>query len=131
MILPNILPIYQEVVDSILESVFIGKECKLYYETKEKCNCEGICEECDGTGNVYIIKTTRIRIYNKNKVWSETAGIQFVDGRCQIIGYAADVVNIKQCSYLKIEDRRFKLATEPLRHGFGSRYFTAYVDLIK
>lgn len=130
MQIPDILPIYNEAIDALLNATFVGREAKLYYETKQRCTCEGICTQCDGTGNIYIIKTTRLRVYSKSKVWSETGLIQFVDGRCQIIGYMSDVENIKRCSYLKIENKRFTLSTEPLRHGFGDRYFTAYINLV-
>jgi hypothetical protein len=130
MDIPNdIFGCYEEGVEALLNSPYIGREAKLYYETKQKCICEGICSDCNGVNKVILLDTITIRIYNSTKQWLQTGGIQFIDGRCQILGRMKDADTLSRCTYILAEGKKFKLITHPMRHGFGSNYFIAYMDL--
>lgn len=130
MQIPNdIFSVYEEAVDALLSSDYTSKDAELFYQKKVTSTSPGL--ESSSSIEDISLGTIRVRIFNKTRMWLETGGIQFVDGRCQIYGLMTDVPLIKKCVYLLIEGHRFKLVTEPLRHGFGNKYFTAFIDLIK
>lgn len=121
---------YQEAVDALLSSDYTSKDVLLYYEKKAPYSANGLSDS-DEVSETILLDTIRLRVHNKTKQWSQTGGVQFTDGRCQIYGLMSDADTIKRCTYLEIEDHKFKLATEPMRHGFGTKYFTAFIELLK
>lgn len=131
MEIPNdIFSVYEEAVEALLASNYTAKDAVLYY-TKPKKNTSNTLS---GPGDQPVdikLGDIRLRIHNRTRQWLETGGIQFVDGRSQIYGLMSDVPLLKKCTYLTIEGHNFNLVTEPMRHGFGSKYFTAFIDLIK
>lgn len=121
---------YEEAVDALLASTYTSKEVNLYYEKKATHSGLGL----DATGGVdetILIDTIRLRLYNKDKKWSQAGGVEFVDGMCKIIGLSTDKANIKKCTYLEIDGQHYKLVGEPLGHGFGTKYFAATIQIIK
>lgn len=130
MEIPNdIFDIYEEAVDALLANSYIGKDAQLYYQKKVTSTENGLSG--DPEVEDILLDTIKLRIYSKTRQWTQVGGVQFVDGRSQIFGLMSDVPKIKKCVYLLIEGHRYTLTTEPQRHGFGDKYFTAFIDLIK
>ena len=131
MEIPNdIFSIYEEAVDALLASNYTAHDAKLYYTQPKRNSSSTLKTVADDTNDI-LLGTIRLRIHNRTKQWLESGGIQFVDGRSQIYGLMSDVPLIKKCTYITIEGHDFNLTTEPMRHGFGNKYFTAYIDLVK
>lgn len=125
MIPDNIFDDYFEFVDELLINDNISDEATLYYVVKS--NVIGF----DSTENISS-ETVRIRVYENPKNWNKNGGIEFINGRCKIIGTKEVLDKIRNCSYLSINNLDYKLATEPMSHGFKSsnkKYYSAFIDL--
>lgn len=121
---------YFDTVDWLLEEPHIGKTCTVNYETKSTKDYNIYGEELYTEDTISTDKI-QLRIYYTPKNWIKTSmNIEIIDGRIQILGYMKDVDKVKNSSTITIEGYEYKLATNPLRHGFGQRYFLAFMDLI-
>lgn len=139
---------YYQAADEFIDNSFIGKDVTVVYETKEDCpNCNqnnydgsispfnnGLCPYCGGKSFIETQNTEniRLRVYHNNKSWIKIGNIETADGRAQIIGYASDAQKISQSSYLILfnspANLRYKLSSDIFPHGFGNKYFIAFID---
>lgn len=121
---------YFDTVDYLLEEPNIGKTCIVNYETKSTKDYNIYGEEI-WTEATLSNDNIKLRVYYTPKNWVKTSmNVELIDGRIQILGYMKDVEKVKRSSSITIEGYDYKLATQPLRHGFGQRYFLAFMDLI-
>lgn len=137
---------YFDTIDEIIENPYLGKDVRLYFISKQDCpNCnqnvydgvtpfDNLCPVCEGRN--YIENTTtdtiRLRVYTDAKKWIKIGGVDFKAGRAQIIGYASSVEKIRQSSKIEVLGQIpqfYTLGTDCFPHGFGSRYFVAFIDI--
>ena len=69
-------------------------------------------------------------MYHSPRDWLKISGMQFVDGRVQILGYMDDVRKLLSASQIRYNDSVYILASKPVRHGFGERYFVCFLDIV-
>jgi hypothetical protein len=123
---------YFSAVDYFIEEPMIGKNITLVYESikpREQNTYLSSFEELDSE-KIVSEDTIRVRMYNSPRDWLKTSGIEFIDGRVQIMGYMSDSDKLTRCSYVLYGNFKYKLMSLPTRHGFGEKYFIAYLDLI-
>jgi hypothetical protein len=119
---------YFEAVDFLLEEPNIGRIVTLVYTIKKNINSMDYEDLLDTTEEV--TETINLRLYHSPRDWMKSGMVQFVDGRVQVLGYMADVDKLRKATEIRLDNVTYKLASEPVRHGFGSRYFLAFLDLI-
>lgn len=98
----------------------------------------GNCPVCGGKGfkEEESTENIRSRIYWEHKDWRKIANTtEIPDGRVMIISYMSNLSKVKRGDsfrlYQDIEHQNYwdyKLALEPTPHGFGSKYFKAFLD---
>lgn len=139
---------YYEAADQFIDNLYLGKAVKLYFITKKDCtNCNqnvydgnipftNLCPYCEGKNYIEeeTTKNIRLRVYTVYKDWIKVAGVEFVSGRAQVIGYISDMTSVEQCTKLDIFDgtglgMTYKLATRCTPHGFGLKYFISHIDV--
>lgn len=120
--IPDVFDEYFEFCDDLLDNENTSEEVTIYYSSRG--NTIGFDESVTITSD-----TINLRVYENPKNWSKNGGVEFIAGRCKIIGKKDDVIKLKGSSYFLISGIRYKLATEPMPHGFNSRYYSAFIDL--
>ena len=119
---------YFEAVDFLLEEPNIAKIITLVYKIKKNINSinyEEMLDEFEET-----TETINVRLYHSPRDWLKSGTIQFIDGRVQILGYMSDSEKLMKSTEIRFGGRTYKLTASPLPHGFGSRYFIAFLDVI-
>lgn len=142
---------YYDVCDEILNHGFLSDSYTLYYPPlKTACvNCNtsyfsgtsrnvykhggpapfnGICPMCAGNGysEVEQTSTIRLRVYFSRKDWVKIANVDISNAQIMIIGFMSDVNKIERMNEIDINGR-FRLLGKPQSHGFGNRYFIAFL----
>lgn len=125
---PNIFTHYFEAVDYLIEEPMIGRTITLIYKTKNNSNSVDFNNSLDEYEE--ISETIKVRLYNSPKDWLKSGNIEYIDGRVQVLGYMSDSFKLKRASEIKLDNLTYKLASEPVRHGFGNRYFMCFLDII-
>lgn len=120
----GIYDIYHSGVDYLMNEPNIARNVTVYYE--ERINPVNFLED----GVTVTSENIKLRVYTSMKSWLKTAHVEFIDGRIQVIGYMTDAIKLQRSTYIMIDNNKYKLATQPVRHGFGERYFVAFLDLI-
>jgi hypothetical protein len=150
--------VYNEFADSLLSSDMTAFICKAHYPpVKEACiNCEagpfgdgstyraggpnpftfGVCPICQGAGfkEVETSENLRLRVYLTPKKFKDPENIETASG--YVIGFLTDMDKIKRAAFLEIISEhtnyhmlRFRLAGQPIPHGFGrTRYFRCDIE---
>jgi len=119
---------YFEAVDFFLEEPNIGRTVTIVYKTKKDINIINYEEMLDDTEET--TETINLRLYHSPRDWLKSGTIQFIDGRVQILGYMSDSEKLLRATEIRYSGRTYKLAANPMPHGFGSRYFIAFLDVI-
>lgn len=119
---------YFEGVDYLLEEPNIGRSVTLVYKIQKNTNSSSFNDLENDFEEV--TENIKLRLYHSPKDWYKSNITQYVDGRVQILGYMADVTKLKRASEIRLDGSTYKLVTIPVRHGFGDRYFLAFLDLI-
>lgn len=119
---------YFEAIDYFLEEPMIGRTVTVVYKTKNNTNSVDFNSSLDEYAEV--TETVKLRMYHSPKDWFKSGITQYVDGRVQILGYMSDVDKLNRSSELRLDNLTYKLASQPVRHGFGNRYFLAFLDII-
>ena len=131
----GIFQTYFDVVDYLIDEPHIGKNITLGSEArKNKTKSYNTSfEDLDIETEVFR-ESIRARLYYAPRDWVKSSGVEWVDGRIQIIGRWEDVAKIERCSYLYIDssNTKMKLMAKPLRHGFANelKYFVAFLDVL-
>lgn len=125
----GIFDLYFDAVDYLLEEPNIGRDATLYYDIKQSRSSNYTENFLDPQVNVKT-ETIKLRVYHSPKDWLTSSNIEFVDGRIQVLGYMADKNKLSRSTKVEVDGNSYRLATTPLRHGFGTRYFIAFLDLI-
>lgn len=126
----GVFNVYQEFVNYLIEDPNIGKTITLYYETRKPKTSSVYNEDfLDNSQNVKT-ETLRIRMYHSPRDWVKMGYVDMVAGRVQILGYMSEATKLEKCTYIEYGNLTYKLGVKPVPHGFGSRYFIAYLDLI-
>jgi len=127
-----------------INCVFDGKGgTNVYNGTGPMSFTFGLCPVCNGKGfkDEEVTETIRFRIYGEKnnfiKGHSQTNNIEYSDGSLQIIGHLSDVPKVVKANKIlvnsdeeKYRKWEYKLNSEPFKHGFGNRYFLAYLKRI-
>lgn len=116
---------YFEAADLFIDHEQIGKDVTLFYETKVDNN-----SFLNDSDTQLTSENIRLRVYYSPKDWNKVQVVEFINGRIQVIGYMSDMTKLTRATYIVINSIKYKLATFPLGHGFGNRYFVAFLDLI-
>lgn len=99
----------------------------------------GSCPMCGGNGlrEKETTDTIRLRVYFSRKEWIKIApSVEVPDATALILGYNSDLGKIRKASEFVLSGDnntpqfRFNLASEPLPHGFGNRYFIAFIKRV-
>lgn len=126
----GIFNLYYEAVDYFIEDPYIGKTINLYYESKKPRTSQGYQEDfLDNSQNVKT-ETLKIRMYHSPREWLKVANVAMVAGRVQVIGYMSDAEKLQRCTYITYNNLKYILGVQPVPHGFGSRYFVAFLDIV-
>ena len=123
---------YFEGMDYLMNSPYIYTEVILVHEIKapqQSLTYEDAFSNLDSTETAKT-ESIRLRMYHAPKDWLKTGGIEFKEGRVQIIGYLEDKDKLIKCSYILAKDNKYILAGPPVCHGFEDRYFMGYLDLV-
>lgn len=97
----------------------------------------GSCPLCGGNGlrETEITDTIRLRLYFNRKDWIKVvSGINIPDAAAMIIGYMTDLPKLRKCSEIVVSidnnqaEFRLNLIGVPIPHGFGQRYFLAFLN---
>jgi len=119
---------YFEAVDYLLEEPMIGRTVTVVYKTKNNTSSVDFNASLDEYTEV--TETIKLRMYHSPRDWFKSGITQYVDGRVQILGYMTDVNKLNRSSELRLDNLTYKLASQPVRHGFGNRYFLAFLDIV-
>lgn len=151
---------YQEGCDLLLSSDMTSKSCRVYYPAlKTECsNClpgnasiyrvggpypfEGICPYCQGKSyrEEETYETIRLRFYLGDRDYTGKKFKQtpenLDDMAGYIIGNRSDLVKISRADYIslsltEVNTAKFRIASEPAPWGFGTKYFTANIAILK
>lgn len=95
----------------------------------------GSCPLCGGNGYKEEETTTtiRTRVYWEKKDWIKRGGIDIANSDVMILGKSEDLKKIMRMSYIKLNsdqntlDTKYVLDGAPFYHGFGHRYFVAFL----
>lgn len=131
MIIPNnFFDVYYEIVDELIDDNTIGQTITLHYKSETPRDYDDFLEDTFVPKEEVKTDTMKVRLYTSTKNWIKVANTEFIDGRIQIIGYMSDLEKLTRSSFITHNDNKYKLATNPLKHGFGNRYFVAFLDVI-
>lgn len=130
---------YQSVQDKCPNCVYNnGLPTNLYNGTGPYPFSFGLCPLCNGQGYKEVEQTEsfRLRVYWNQKDWRKIVGkIEYPDCKCMVLGSVNNLSKLTKANKIQIFTNSgnyntwyFKLLGEPFLHGFGSRYFGAYLD---
>ena len=119
---------YFDVVDYLLEEPNIGRLITLVYKTKKNIDISNFNNLLDDTTE--YTDTIKVRLYHSPRDWFKSGITQYVDGRVQVLGYMSDVEKLRRSTEIRLDNVTYKLASDPVRHGFGDRYFLTFFDII-
>lgn len=120
-------------------TVYFGGISKNVYENGGPAPFNlGNCPICGGNGKKELASTDTInlRVYYKTKDWVKVANINIPNADAQVIGYLTDLPKLRRAQRVEITDPsgilvwRCSLSGEPYLHGFGNRYFVAFLKRI-
>lgn len=151
MIPSGIFSIYYNVCDEILNNNYLSNLYTVYYPPiKQSCsNCNtgyfggvsknvykhggpapftGSCPLCGGNGyrELESTDTLRLRVYWSRKDWIKISNIDISQAQVMIIGFKTDINKIERMNEIELNGR-YRLLSKPQSHGFGDRYFIAYL----
>lgn len=151
MIPSGIFQIYYDVCDDILANDYLSNLYTIYYPPlKTVCtNCNtghfggvsknvykhggpapftGQCPLCGGNGysETENTATLRLRVYWSRKDWIKIANVNVAQAQVMIIGHKADLPKIHRMNEIELNGR-YRLLTKPQSHGFGDKYFIAFL----
>ena len=125
---------YIDGVNYLIDEPNIGRDLTLVYEVKEPRSTNTYSNTFVELDTETVVTTERIRarVYHTPRNWIKTStNVEFVNGRIQIMGRWEDVDNLRRCSRIELDTGvRYKLATDPVRHGFTHDYYIAFLDLL-
>lgn len=98
----------------------------------------GSCPICGGNGKKEesVTDTINLRVYYRPKDWVTVANIKIPDADAQVIGYLSELPKFRRAQKIQITDPSevlvwtCELRGEPYLHGFGNRYFVAFLKRI-
>lgn len=126
----GIFNLYYEATDFFINDPTIGKSIILYYETRKPKTSSIYNEDLLDNSKSVKNETLRVRMYHSPRDWLKTGHVDMVAGRVQIIGFMTDAIKLQRSTTIKYNNLTYKLAVQPVPHGFGNRYFIAFLDLI-
>lgn len=121
---------YYTEMDCLIEDQTIGNLATLYYKSNSSRDYSIFEEDTYNPSDVVKTDNIRLKVYYSSKNWIKIGNTEFIDGRIQVVGYFSDIPNINKADYIQINNQKYKLATSPVSHGFGNRYFIAFFDLV-
>jgi len=98
----------------------------------------GNCPLCGGNGyrEEESTDTIRTRVYWQKKDWITQGNISIPNADVMIMGHAADLPKILRMNYIKLINTQttltgsYALSGTPFYHGFGLRYFVAFLKQV-
>lgn len=101
----------------------------------------GVCPLCGGKGFKAEVESAnlKLRVYGDMRDWVKIGkAVEVPIGRVQVIGKMGDSVKLTRAEKIlvfsdKTEFARltYTLASKIMPHGFGGKYFIAYLDLVQ
>lgn len=125
----GIFNLYYEASDFFIENPMIGKVLTIVYESREPKSLTYSDTLLDFSEQVKT-EDIKIRMYHNPRDWKKLGYVDMISGRVQVIGYMTDAIKLQRATYMTYSNLKYKLGVQPVPHGFGSRYFVAYLDLI-
>lgn len=98
----------------------------------------GSCPLCGGNGvkEEESTDTIRTRVYWEKKDWIKRGGVDIPNSDVMIMGFSSDLVKITRMNYIRLNttqnviDNKYSLDGAPFYHGFGRRYFVAFLKQV-
>lgn len=141
--LSEIMPIYQEVIDDLIEK--LGKDVRLYYKKKPTQTQEnydalnmGVKKPSYKTGSddpEYEVKTIRCIIKWYKRINPIDGSLEKSKSQCKIKTYMTNIPDIERADFIIPHDAyvntRYKIASDTQLIGLGEdRYVIYYLDPI-
>lgn len=136
---------YTNVIECTNCMFIYGQASNLYKDGGPEPFSFGICPVCNGKGVLEIQTTEDIRLrvheYTKSKQSQNykllNKNVQNIEGLLEIRGKKEDIPKLLRSSKILVASDEtqygtffYKLASEPLPHGFGYSYFFALIERI-
>jgi hypothetical protein len=131
---------YQSTTDKCSNCIYNnGQPTNLYNGSGPYPFSFGLCPLCNGKGYKDVEAATeniRLRVYWESRDWRKIVSkIEYPNAKCMILGAIDNLPKITKANKIQIftnsanyNEWTFKLAGEPFLHGFGSRYFGAFLE---